>query len=473
MLLGRQPVLGVVGQVRGEHHPVARPSAGRAAAARTGSVYAAHSRPAPRATRRPASQAPPRARPRAARTQPTARRERAGRRDVLLAAAGARSRRPPRRRRPRAARRSTRPRAATLPPVAPRAAGRAARAVTPAPAAAGCWPSARSPVSDSSVPTIGSGVTSATSRPSAASFSATPTPTGPPTGSCTTTGPGQAGQPAAPAPARRATSSRVPGAPVPGAPGASRSQHDRAPAAGTASSSAVTAVPQSRPSTPSRRALGREPVRRAAASRSRPGPSAASRTAPPSTRRASRSRTGRPRSGRPPGRTPAPRPAADRPAPRAGSRRATGAVGDRGSPSRGRCAARRCRTRSGCGCRGPGRPGCTARRAGSVGVRPARSSDQLGLGDLGPGHLDEVGASPVGERRVGRGRRDHACPAAPTGHRPAAAARTAPGQVEVEARAACARRAGRRSPRTGRRARRPAGRPRRPARRPVRRPPPG
>ena len=87
----------------------------------------------------------------------------------------------------RAARRSTRPRAGPGRPGRPRTTARSSRR-TPA-RCRRVLASARSPVRDSRVPATWSGVTRATSRPAPASHSATPTPTGPPTGSCTTTGP--------------------------------------------------------------------------------------------------------------------------------------------------------------------------------------------------------------------------------------------------------------------------------------------
>ena len=120
--------------------------------------------------------------------------------------------------------------------------------------------------------------------------------------------------------------------------------------------------------------------------------------------------------------THAPRPAPS-PAPPDHRRRTTTSLGMRGRRVpvgilglASRSSARRCTSRSGCGRRGPGTSGCSGCTAGSRRPRPrAELGDEVGIGDLGPGHLDGVAHGRRRRRRAptrpGRRRRP-----SPAGH---------------------------------------------------------
>ena len=93
-------------------------------------------------------------------------------------------------------------------------------------------------------------------------------------------------------------------------------------------------------------------------------------------------------------------------------RRAGAALGrtSRDPRSRGRWSVRRCRSRSGCGHRAPGRSGCSECTAGSGRPRRRRAWHEVGIGDLCPGHLDGIAQRIVvvaAERPLGLADLDH------------------------------------------------------------------
>ena len=326
-----------------------------------------------------------------------------------------------------AARPSTRPRGGPGRPGGRRSSARSSRR-TPA-RCRRVLASARSPVRDSRVPATWSWVTRATSRPAPASHSATPTPTGPPTGSWTTTGP--SGR--RPAPCRSSAS------------GSSTGHDRRRPGRRSAAGRDPVASTTSAPSAPGGVEVGgrhldpgldddplgagtRPPATRPARPAARdPGPPPPPASAPPARSDRSTTRGRCPRSRQHPGAFEAGHARADdqhvpgRPdrSRRPGARSVSCPL--RGSPTQLTIGLRLSRTWQAWLQRMQGRT-----------REPSAAADQrhqAGFGDLGPGHLDQVGG-PVVEGRLGHSTGRRHCPAArrrPDRPRPRASRGTARG----------------------------------------------
>ena len=310
---------------------------------------------------------------------------------------GGTRRRRPRRRGPAGPRPSRRPRGGPARPSRRRSSARSSRR-TPA-----RWSrvlaSARSPVSDSRVPAIGSAVTRATSRPAAASHSATPTPIGPPTVSCTRTGPsGRAPGPSA----RTAAASTTATLPSPGTSnGAGRPPVARttaSPASRAASRSATVAATPVVHLHAEPAAFGRQP-RRQRRQALPPGADGGGGEGAARVRRALDDADAVPTAGEHPGALEAGRTAPDD----------QDGCGDGSGDDRGLgVGVRRLVAGAGLAHAADERVAVVADPAGLVaqdaraGRRPrADLGHQPRVGDLGPGHLHQVG------RAVGQGGRGH------------------------------------------------------------------